>query len=111
MVVRTLALLLLVLGATSVCCQPKDDSASIGGKFIRDIVVSADDAMMFLTTPYRIDNTDAINLLRFGVTTGTAITLDKQLATSMQSISHTKTLNGVMDLARGYGEIKYALCL
>ncbi len=111
MAIRTLIVLWLVLGVTSAYAQPKDDSASIGGKFIWDIVVSADDAMMYFTTPYRIDNTDAINLLRFGVATGTSITLDKQLATSMQSISHTKTLNGVMDLARGYGEIKYALYL
>ncbi len=106
MVVRTLVVLWLALSITSGYCQP-DDTLSIGEKFIGDIEASFDDALGY----FHMDNDNALDLLRFGVATGTAITVDKQLATSMQSISHTKTLNGVMDFARGYGEIKYALYL
>lgn len=110
MAVRILVALWLTLGVTSVYCQ-RDDTLTIGEKFIGDIEAAFDDGIGYFTTPFRIDNADALNLLRFGVATGTAITLDKQLATSMRNVTHTKTLNGIMDFARDYGDIKYMLYL
>lgn len=106
MAVRTLVVLWLALSITIGYCQ-RDDTLSIGEKFIGDIEASFDDAMGY----FHMDKNNALHLLRVGVATGTAITLDKQLATSMQNVTHTKTLNDIMDLARGYGEIKYALYL
>jgi hypothetical protein len=103
-----ISVLWLVLAVPAAFGQTTNKTLSLGEKIVNDAVVAFDVGIDYVTSPLRIDRRDALNLFKFGMATTATIAADRGAATTLRDLSHTNTLDGVMNVAREYGDTKFA---